>query len=228
MHTPHSISVDPPKAHAAQTDFIDFVMAPTFPCVGARSAVNRKRMRFATLPALAATDTVQPLLTAIYAFLDEFKDPGIDPVTFIASFDSSATSEEAFERAMWQQLQQLHESDRDQFEWDSTVSSDPNDPHFSFSLGGRGMFVVGLHPMASRIARRAPRDTLVFNLHGQFEQLRKTGKYASMQRAIRNRDMALQGSINPVLARFGEASEALQYSGRASPSKCPFHMGVKT
>jgi hypothetical protein len=46
-----------------------------------------------------------------------------------------------------------------------------------------------------------------------------------MQEAIRQRDIALQGSINPVLARFGEASEARQYSGRAVESnwKCPFH-----
>ncbi|MNR56963.1 YqcI/YcgG family protein [compost metagenome] len=46
-----------------------------------------------------------------------------------------------------------------------------------------------------------------------------------MQDAIRTRDIALQGSINPVLARFGEASEARQYSGRAVEAdwQCPFH-----
>ena len=39
--------------------------------------------------------------------------------------------------------------------------------------------------------------------------------------------MALQGSINPVLARFGEASEARQYSGRAvlDTWACPFKKG---
>jgi FPC/CPF motif-containing protein YcgG len=50
------------------------------------------------------------------------------------------------------------------------------------------------------------------------------GKYTSMQDAIRTRDTALQGSVNPVLARFGESSEAVQYSGRAANGawKCPF------
>jgi FPC/CPF motif-containing protein YcgG len=55
--------------------------------------------------------------------------------------------------------------------------------------------------------------------------LKASGKYQSMQGAIRTRDVALQGSVNPVLSRFGEASEARQYSGRAVGDgwKCPFH-----
>jgi FPC/CPF motif-containing protein YcgG len=50
-----------------------------------------------------------------------------------------------------------------------------------------------------------------FNFHNQFEQLRASGKYDRMQRVIRRRDVALQGDANPVLSRFGEASEARQY-----------------
>ena len=66
---------------------------------------------------------------------------------------------------------------------------------------------------------------LVFNFHEQFEQLKASGKYTVLQDAIRTRDIALQGSINPVLARFGETSEARQYSGRAVEAdwQCPFH-----
>ena len=46
---------------------------------------------------------------------------------------------------------------------------------------------------------------------------------------IRARDMAFQGSLNPVLKNFGESSEARQYSGRAVPDdwKCPFHAKQK-
>ena len=60
--------------------------------------------------------------------------------------------------------------------------------------------------------------------HNQFETLRASGKYAGMQKVIRNRDVALQGSINPVLAQFGASSEARQYSGMAVDAnwKCPF------
>jgi FPC/CPF motif-containing protein YcgG len=65
----------------------------------------------------------------------------------------------------------------------------------------------------------------VFNFHNQFQQLKASGKYQSMQEVIRTRDTRLQGFVNPVLARFGDASEARQYSGRAVASdwQCPFH-----
>ncbi|RYF38094.1 MAG: YqcI/YcgG family protein, partial [Comamonadaceae bacterium] len=110
-------------------------------------------------------------------------------------------------------------------EWAGDVSDDPEGDDFSFSVGGRAFFVVGLHPGASRLARRAPAPCLVFNFHDQFEALKASGKYATMQDAIRARDVALQGSINPMLARFGEGSEARQYSGRAVSAdwQCPFH-----
>jgi FPC/CPF motif-containing protein YcgG len=74
----------------------------------------------------------------------------------------------------------------------------------------------------------------VFNPHEQFERLRADGKWKHMQETIRERDVQLQGTINPMLSDFGERSEARQYSGRAvdedwrapfptvSSGKCPF------
>ena len=127
---------------------------------------------------------------------------------------------------MWEQLQALSMIDRAKgFHWDRHVSDDPNRADFSFSVAGRAFFIVGLHPGASRKARQAPVPCLVFNFHDQFEELKASGKYASMQTAIRKRDTALQGSVNPMLSRFGEASEAIQYSGRAVQEgwQCPFH-----
>ena len=46
-----------------------------------------------------------------------------------------------------------------------------------------------------------------------------------MQASNRARDGQLQGTVNPVLAAFGQASEARQYSGRKVDSRwrCPFH-----
>ena len=119
----------------------------------------------------------------------------------------------------------MHRYDRETFEWDPTVSADPAQPDFSFSVGGRAFFVVGLHPLASRLARRAPVPCLVFNFHNQFESLRASGKYQGMQKVIRQRELQLQGTINPVLAQFGDASEARQYSGVAVDAQwtCPFH-----
>ena len=212
-------------AATARDRFLDYVSDAAFPCVGAKSALNRDRFRFGRYGALGAADHVARLCSDLYTYLAEFPDPGADPVSFIALFKQAPESEQGFEAALWQQLQLLHEHDRQQHAWDPTVGSDATAKDFSFSVGGRGMFIVGLHPHASRLARRAPVPTLVFNLHQQFETLRTNGKYDSMQRAVRKRDMGLQGSINPVLARFGEASEAAQYSGRAISAdwRCPFH-----
>lgn len=142
-------------------------------------------------------------------------------------FDGPDTlSEEAFEAALWERAQSL--SDKDVWRgqgYDRAVSADPESAHFSLSFGGEAFFIVGLHPRASRPARRFARPTMVFNLHDQFETLRAQGRYEGMREKILVRDEALAGSRNPMLARHGDASEARQYSGRAVEDgwKCPFH-----
>ena len=84
---------------------------------------------------------------------------------------------------------------------------------------------MGLNPQASRHARTAPLCMVAFNFHEQFERLRQRDKYDLLKQAIRRRDLAYQGSLNPMLADFGNRSESRQYSGRAVPAdwKCPFH-----
>src|SRR5690606_15083095 len=110
--------------------------------------------------------------------------------------------------------------------WAADVERDPASPRFSMSLAGHPFFVIGLHPGASRLARRFRYPSLVFNSHRQFDRLREDGRFAKMQAATRARDIELQGSINPNLADYGEASEARQYSGRATESdwRCPLHV----
>ena len=200
------------------------IQSPQFPCVGARSAVNRHRARFHLYPGLGDERAVHEICADLAGFSDEFPDPGVEPVTFVAMFERAVASEEDFERLLWRHLQAMHDHDRRRFAWDAAVGADPARADFSFSIAGRAFFVVGLSPVSSRLARRAPLPCLVFNFHDQFENLRATGKYAVMQKAVRKRDIDLQGSINPVLALFGDASEARQYSGRAVAEdwKCPF------
>ena len=126
---------------------------------------------------------------------------------------------------MWARLQSLADKDAWRGQpYDEKVSADPSDPHFSLSFGGEAFFLVGLHPNASRPARRFERPAVVFNLYDQFERLRAAGKYESMREKILSRDEALAGSRNPMLARHGEISEARQYSGRAGEPDwgCPF------
>ncbi len=134
-------------------------------------------------------------------------------------------SEAEFERAMWARIQSL--SDKDAWleqSYDRRVSADPEDRHFSLSFGGEAYFVVGLHPNASRPARRFSHPAMVFNLHDQFELLRTDGLYEGMREKILRRDLRLTGSVNPMLARHGEISEAAQYSGREVDQswRCPF------
>ena len=107
---------------------------------------------------------------------------------------------------------------------DSRISTDPDDPHFAVSFGGEAFFVVGLHPNASRPARRFDHAVMVFNLHDQFERLRAEGRYDGLRSVILKRDKVLAGSLNPMLAQHGEISAARQYSGRAVEDNwaCPF------
>lgn len=204
-----------------------FISSKSFPCVGAKSALNKDRIRFGRFASLGSALNAPQLNDALLAFSAEFENPGNGPVSYMAIFDNDEPlSEMEFEERLWEQLQSMHDVDqRRGFDWNPQVSADPGRHDFSFSNGGRAFFVVGLHPGASRLARRAPMPCMVFNFHDQFESLKASGKYQSMQDAIRARDMELQGSINPVLARFGDSSEARQYSGRAVEAgwKCPFH-----
>ena len=64
----------------------------------------------------------------------------------------------------------------------------------------------------------------MFNLHDQFEQLRADQRYEPLRAKILERDEALAGSINPMLARHGQISAARQYSGRMVDDgwTCPF------
>ena len=204
--------------------FKAFVAAPSFPCVGAKSAMNRGRMAFGLYESLTDSGDVAALCEQLADFSRQFPTPGTDPVSFVAMFRQPVANEDDFHRRLWSHLQAMHDIDAEQHAWDAAVSSDVGDKQFSFSIASRAFFVVGLHPQSSRLARRAPFPCLVFNFHDQFEAMREDGRYARLQDAIRARDVALQGTINPVLARFGEASEAHQYSGRAAAEsdRCAF------
>lgn len=137
---------------------------------------------------------------------------------------SPRLSEIAFEQALWRRLRAIHVIDRVDHGWDGSVSDDPESGNFSMSVGGKGFFVIGLHPGASRVARRFQCPVMVFNLHSQFEQLRADGRYEKLRSSIVARDIMFSGSSNPMLARHGKRSEARQYSGRVVDEDwvCPF------
>jgi FPC/CPF motif-containing protein YcgG len=197
---------------------------PDFPCLGARSVVNQASYRFALYDEMCTEGTTAGLARDLARFIDEL--PGIEGqfASFITCFkEPKPHTPKPFEDALWKQLAMLHELDREHFAWSADVSSDPANPDFSFSFAGHPFFVVGLSPASPRWARRFPWPTLVFNDHFQFERLREEQRFEPMRDAIRERDAALHGETNPMLADFGKHSEARQYSGRkVGPRwKCP-------
>lgn len=217
-----SNDIDHPLARAFQ----QFIKMPDFPCVGAKSALAKGLMRFVIGHDIrSAWDD----LRIIPSLLDLAHSYRTDPVLFqslVVLFEKDAGLDEAgFEKNLWARVQSLTDKD----EWlgqqpDPRVSSFPDEPHFSLSFGGEAFFVVGLHPQASRPARRFARPALVFNLHDQFEQLRAQGLYEKLRASIIDRDIAATGTENPMLTRHGTVSEARQYSGRAVDTDwvCPF------
>jgi uncharacterized protein len=208
-------------------DLREMVLSADFPCLGARSSFNRRLYRFGVYPQIGSAAFATSICHDLYEFAHELRDPTVDFATFIASFQGPPiASESHFEELFWAQLQQLHDADAQNFAWDTSVSDDPDDPWFSFSLGGHAYYIVGLHPRASRVARRFTHAAIVFNLHTQFAQLRQQGRLELFKQAIRNRDLALQGSVNPTLVRYASGSQARQYSGRAvEPDwRCPLRL----
>ena len=206
--------------------FRDFVENSEFPCVGAKSALKRDQTRFWLGKNFLSGEDDEDLLRELYGFIDWYGRESPMFATFVATFDGPlGLSEKAFEAALWARLDALHRLDARRYEWDSRVSKDPDSSAFAFSLKQEACFVVGLHDGASRAARRFERPTLVFNLHDQFRKLRDEGRYDALQAAIRKRDTALDGGPNPMLADFGDSSEARQYSGRqvGAAWRCPFH-----
>lgn len=211
---------------ALQAQMFAHVAAADFPCVGAKAALARQTLEVLACNAVDSAWDDLRIHDRLLGFAADYRRaPGLYRSFAVIFEGPTDLSEEMFERALWARVQSLSDKDvwRGQ-DYDPSVSHDPANPHFSLSFGGEAFFIVGLHPNASRPARRFERPTMVFNLHDQFERLRADGRYEGMREKIMVRDEALAGSRNPMLTRHGEASEARQYSGRKVDDdwSCPF------
>ncbi len=205
-----------------------FIADPGFPCVGAKAALSRDQLAIVVARDITSGWDDLRIYPLLLDFVDRYREEPTLFRSFAVVFENAGggeLSECEFERHLWERAQSL--SDKDAWNgkpYDDRVSPDPHDSHFSLSFGGEAFFIVGLHPQASRPARRFQAPAMVFNLHDQFERLREQGAYDKLRRSILSRDEALAGSQNPMLARHGEASEARQYSGRVVDQswQCPF------
>jgi len=217
---------DGTRQETSEDELFERIADPVFPCVGAKSALARGTLKVLACHSLDSSWDDLTIHRALLEWAHEYRaEPG-GLRRLAVVFDGPYDLDEAqFEALLWQRIQSF--ADKDAWlgqPYDPRVSADPDASHFSLSFGGEAFFVVGLHPRASRPARRFDRPTLVFNLHDQFERLRAEGLYEGMRTKILARDVKLAGDVNPMLARHGEASEAAQYSGRlvGDDWTCPF------
>jgi FPC/CPF motif-containing protein YcgG len=212
--------------HPLAQQFFAFIRDPAFPCVGAKSALGKGQMRVVVGRDMrSAWDDLRIYPNLLDLASSYRSEPRLFQSLAVLFEEDARLDEAGFESVLWDRIQSLTDKD----DWlgqrpDPRVSDDPDDPHFSLSFGGEAFFVVGLHPRASRPARRFARPAIIFNLHDQFETLRLSGIYEKMRETIIGRDVKLAGTPNPMLARHGTISEARQYSGRAVGAEwtCPF------
>src|SRR5690606_27537124 len=145
--------------HPLAARFAAFIREAEFPCVGAKSALARGQIRFVVARDLrSAWDDLRIYPTLLDLAWSYAREPNLFQSLAVLFEEDGGLDEAEFEACLWDRLASLSAKD----DWhgqppDPRVSSDPADPHFSLSFGGEAFFVVGLHPRASRPARRFER-----------------------------------------------------------------------
>ncbi len=204
----------------------NLVDAKTYVCVPAVRSIQSGDYRIGRYGKMGEVSAIsRALYQDLNAFRDWQKSTGSPYSSFFAVFENESFSEEEFETALWKELSHLCGHDGPNSKWDPSFSSNPEDQNFCPSIGGEAYFVVGLHPGSSRKARQFDYPTIVFNLYDQFEELDRRGMYEGVVKANRKREIAAHGSINPMVEKYGDKWEAIQFSGKQNDSqwKCPFH-----
>lgn len=211
--------------HRLLKDLEDFILQDGFPCVGAQAAANSRSLAFGIFDDGRMGESIERLSQGLTTYLKNIDEKRGSFLTYLALFPKiEVESETDFERQLWEMLSNLHRYDALSNDWSKESSKDPDSYNFAFSFGGKAFFIVGMHPVSSRRARRFRHCAVAFNLQEQFDGLRSKGRFGPMRDAIRKRDMAFDGSINPMLSDMGVGLQAPQYSGRkVGPEwKCPF------
>lgn len=205
--------------------FSHWIKDDSYPCVMAKAVVKSENMIVNDYLTTTNAMMLQKLSSDLKDFIAESNQLDKNKfVSFVAVFSQEKPVDEVtFERLLWNLLFQLRKIDPEQ--WDPAVSDNPEDNNYSYSHQGTAFYIIGMHSNSNRKARQTPYFTIVFNRHSQFEDLRDMGAYDSVRTRIRNRDKEYSGSVNPMLADFGEGSVAVQYSGRNihdGKGQCPF------
>jgi uncharacterized protein len=216
---PPTGAVDP-LAEFVHSQLRALLLHRMYPCLGGTSAIRTGTYRLGLYARIGSADAVRDCTEDLHAFLAD-NAPDIHPIAvFIAVFDGPVfPGETGFERALWRQLQAMHRADAAAI---GVLDPEPitvDEADAGFIFGDRNFFVVGLHPAASRWARRFGWPTLVFNALTHDALLRSRGQYERMQGTIRRRDARLQGAVNPAV----DLPQVAQFAGRSVGNdwQCP-------
>ena len=196
-----------------------------YPCIGAKAVMAKNQLSCFVAGDMRCPQDDYRIVNFLYQFIEKFRKSESTLCSAAVIFQGPHDlSEVDFDHLLWKRLQALADIDADNYAYDLRISSDPTDRNFGFSIMSEALYVIGLNPGSARTARRFTHPAIIFNPHAQFEWLRARGKYDPMKRVVRQRDQEFAGSVNPMLADFGEASEAIQYSGIQDGNnwKCPF------
>ena len=168
--------------------FNQFIIEKDHPCIMAKTIFNSENYQLNSYSEFGSETAAAAILGDLEKYLENYDFSTNEFFSFIAVFDDNISySEIEFERLLWKQLQKIYNLDN--LDWDKTVSNDPNNKSFSFSILGSAFYIVGMHPNSARSARKSPKTSLVFNLHWQFEKLREMGVYTRVRNTIRNREI---------------------------------------
>ena len=206
-------------------EYLDFIRDKDFPCIAAKAALSENQIKTMVAEHLACPKDDVDILKFLYQFVDVYRAAKKFYHSAVIIFKGpEKCPEEIFGDMLWKRLQAISDLDASQYAWYRRVEKDVTSPGFSFSIKEEAFYIIGLHANSSRKSRQFKYPALVFNAHEQFEKLRASNKYVVMKEAVRKRDIKLSGSVNPMLADFGESSEVFQYSGLQYESnwKCPF------
>ncbi len=201
------------------------VRARNYPCVPAILSVEKHQYLVGIYSGFGTGIFADEFYRDLMYFKEEQKNKNMPYLSFWAIFmEPQKMSETEFETALWHELSSLSALSDPSTPWDPRFSSHPDDKNFCLSFGGEAVFAVGMHANSTRAARRFPWPTIVVNMYSQFTDMMEEDLFEEVVRKNREREMRYAGSLNPMVVKYGNEREAIQFSGKENDPEwnCPY------
>lgn len=215
--------------------FVSTVDHPAYPCFYAAQAEKKGMIRYAINSSLTEPSVIKHTLEAIYTYFAEVdamtqrQDEDELLLTLVVFFppESKVLELQDYARQAWDFLNALHAVD--EVPWPSDMPSDPQDPNWSYILGGRPLFVnISTPAHRNRCSRNlGPGMIFMINPRDLFTRIaRQWGNQPRLTIYHRQEQYDQIPPYPPHLAPYGEGNpgdELLLYlSPDDNHSKFPF------